>query len=172
MSMKQKVVIHDKMQSGYIYFLTQPIGMNFDPDFRPQLTPKEMLNMGVFGGRYIRDCQQEFPVDWYTHAKLFPLNRPGHDIALNYYQVEASQSLHIWQVKNWVYSDDPRGWFQWYCRYFMGRRHERDAAQIKRWKAMRRHVAQIKNNCMPFDETCRRKQRQALLHWAYDSRRM
>jgi hypothetical protein len=66
----------------------------------------------------------------------------------------------------------PRGWFQWYCRYYMGRRMpDEDGRQIKRWKAIRRHVRQLQLACEPGDLSCRRRQRQALLHWAYDSRK-
>lgn len=164
-----KVVVNDKMQRNYTYFLTKPVGKNFDKDFEPDLSPPQMLAMGVFGGRYMRDCKNEFPKNWFTKAKFHKENTPGHDYSLNYFKVEASQSLHIWQRKGWIYQKDPRGWFQWYCRYYMGRRCIDDVRQIKRWKAMRRHVAQIQKNCLPGDMTCRRKQRQALLHWAYDS---
>ena len=170
--MRKKVTVRDMMQSGYIYYITQPAGENFDPDFKPELSPKEMLELGVFGGRYLRDCQKELPPDWFVRAKFHPLNQSGHNKDLNFYKVEASQPLSVWQQKGWIHPDDPRGWFQWYCRYYMGRRYEDDKRQIKRWKAMTRHIAQIKNNCMQYDETCRMKQRQALLHWAYDSRKI
>lgn len=161
------IVVNDKMQSNYVYSLTETIGKNFDTRFKPELTPKQMLSLGVFGGKYITDCRKEFPSDWYANAKLSLVK---HDASLNYFGVNASQSLSVWRKNGWIHSDDPRGWFQWYCRYFMGRRHEDDERQIRRWLAIKRHVSQIKNNCMPHDETCRRKQRQALLHWAYDSR--
>lgn len=162
------VVVHDKMQDGYTYECTAPIGKDFDPEFTPDLTPKEMLALGVFGGKYMTDCRDEFPADWFTHAKLSP---PGHNAALNFFGVRASQPLSVWVKKGWIYPEDPRGWFQWYCRYYMGRRiPEEDARQIKRWKAIRRHVAQVRKNCKAGDATCRPKQRQALLHWAYDSR--
>lgn len=163
------VAVHDKMQSKYVYMLTEPIGKNFDQRFTPELTPKEMLEMGVFGGKYMTDCRDEFPLEWFTYAKLNP---EKHDSTLNFYGVDASQSLAIWRKKGWIHSDDPRGWFQWYCRYFMGRRHEDDDRQIKRWLAMKRHISQIRNNCMPHDQNCRRRQRQAVLHWAYDSRKI
>ncbi len=157
------------MQSGYCYWLEAPIGKDFDVEFRPDLTPQEMLEMGIFGGKYLTDCQTEFPATWFVQAKLSPEKK---DISLNYFGVDASQSLAVWQEKGWIFPDDPRGWFQWYCRYFLGRRlPEEDRRQIRRWKMMRRHIAQIVQNCRPGDFFCRRRQRQALLHWAYDSRK-
>jgi hypothetical protein len=168
----KRITIYDKMQQGYSYILTEPIGANFDPEFEPELTPMQMLALGVFGGRYIRDCKNEFPEIWFAEAKLHPVDKPGHDKNLNYFKVDASQSLEVWQEKGWIHPDDPRGWFQWYCRYYMGRRHEDDRRQIRRWKGMKRHLTQVKNNCTPFDLDCRKKQRQALLHWAYDSRKI
>lgn len=163
----EKVVVDDLMQKGYVYVLTEPVGANFDPDFKPDLAPREMLELGVFGGKYMTDCRQEFPHYWFERARLC---HEFHDPELNYFGVNASQPLSYWRMKGWIYDEDPRGWFQWYCRYHMGRRCPDDERQISRWKAMTRHVAQIKRNCMPGDEDCRRKQRQALLHWAYDSR--
>lgn len=160
------------MQTGYSYFLTEPAGKNFQSDFRPELAPAEMLALGVFGGRYLRDCRKEFPAAWYRHAKLHPEGMPGHSQELNYFKIDASQPLAVWREKGWIHPDDPRGWFQWYCRYWFGRRHKDDKRQIKRWKMMKRHIAQIKKHCVKGDITCRRKQRQALLHWAYDSRKI
>lgn len=162
----KKIIVNDLMQSGYIYQLTEPEGKNFDIRFKPELTPKQLLKMGIFGGKYMTDCQDEFPQDWFTEAKLC---HQRHDPKLNYFKINASQSLAIWRKNGWIHPDDPRGWFQWYCRYFIGRRHEDDERQIRRWMAMKRHVSQIKNNCEPKDLDCRRKQRQALLHWAYNS---
>ena len=171
--MKNKIVIvNDLMQKNYRYTLSQPTGKNFDPEFKPELTPKEMLELGVFGGRYLRDCQNEFPKSWFQKAKLHPKGLPGHSKKINYFEIDASQSLDIWKSKGWIHKDDPRGWFQWYCRYYLGRRHEDDVRQIRRWKNMKRHVFQIKNNCWQGDLNCRRRQRQAVLHWAYDSRKM
>lgn len=167
-----KVVVNDKMQKGYTYELSEPIGKNFHPDFKPDLTPKEMLALGVFGGIYMRDCVDEFPKDWFTHAKFASGNK--RDPKLNYFGVNASQPLAEWIRKGWIHKrEDPRGWFQWYCRYYMGRRLGiEDDRQIKRWVNMRRHVGQIVANCRKGDELCRPRQRQALLHWAYDSRKM
>ena len=167
--MNRLVVVNDKMQRGYRYRLTQPMGRHYDPGFEPELTPKELLALGVFGGKYMTDCRAEFPASWFAKAKLCP---EGHDASLNYFGVNASQPLSVWRKKGWIHPDDPRGWFQWYCRYYMGRRSLDDDRQIRRWRQMARHVAQIRKGCMPRDLDCRRRQRQALLHWAYDSRKI
>ncbi len=166
--MERWVEVNDLMQKGYRYELVEKMGENFREDFKPELTPKQCLEMGVFGGKHMTDCRDEFPEDWFVKAKLC---HERHDPEMNYFKINASQPLSVWRNKGWIHEDDPRGWFQWYCRYFMGRRHEDDDRQIKRWKAMTRHIGQIKANCMVGDENCRRKQRQALLHWAYDSRK-
>ena len=164
------VVVNDRMQTNYRYVLTQPPGRNFDPAFTPELTPKEMLALGVFGGKYMTDCTAEFPASWFIHARIASQRR---DDSLNFFGVGASQPLSVWRAKGWLHPDDPRGWFQWYCRYHMGRRMpEEDQRQIGRWRAIRRHVRQIQRNCAPGDVFCRPRQRQALLHWAYDSRRI
>jgi hypothetical protein len=167
--MHKKIIVNNKMEKGY-YYLSEPIGENFDKSFNPELTPKQMLELGVFGGKYITDCTNEFPLDWFENAKLSPLKK---DISLNYFKVDASLSLKEWQLKGWIHPSDPRGWFQWYCRYYYGRRiPNEDIIQIKRWRAIRRHLGAIKKNCLPLDMNCRKKQRQALLHWAYDSRKI
>lgn len=166
--MSRVILVSDRMQKRYRYVLTAPVGKKFDPRFKPQLTPKEMLELGVFGGKYMTDCAKEFPKSWFAKAKLCP---EKHDAKLNYFKVNASQPLSVWKQKGWIYKDDPRGWFQWYCRYYMGRRlPEEDDRQIKRWIAMRRHIGQIIKHCKKGDTACHTKQRQALLHWAYDSR--
>ena len=168
MAMKPKMItVSDRMQSGYSYMRTEPPGQNFHPEFRPELTPAKLLAMGVFGGKYMTDCRVEFPDEWFNNAKLSP---EKHDPQLNFFGVKASKPLSYWVEKGWIWPDDPRGWFQWYCRYWMGRRCEDDMRQIGRWKAMTRHIAQIRKNCMKGDLLCRPRQRQALLHWAYDSR--
>ena len=156
------------MQSGYTYYLTEPVGKNFDQDFKPQLTPKQMLELGIFGGKYMTDCRKEFPKVWFEKAKLC---HEFHDPKLNFFGINASQPLSYWLQKGWLYKEDPRGWFQWYCRYYMGRRCPDDRRQIKRWKAIRRHFAQLRKHFKKGDLKCRPKQRQAILHWAYDSRK-
>src|SRR4029078_3402765 len=168
-SKKVRVVVNDKMQRKYVYYRTEPVGKNFHPDFKPQLTPKQMLELGVFGGKYMTDCGKEFPEDCFDDAKLCEEKR---DPKLNFFGINASQPLSVWCEKGWIHKDDPRGWFQWYCRYYMGRRCEDDERQIKRWKAIRRHIAQVKKNCKRGDMKCRPKQRQALLHRAYDARKI
>jgi hypothetical protein len=173
--MKTKVItvtVNNEMQKGYRYKLVAPMGKNFDSRFKPELTPKQMLTLGVFGGRYLRDCQKEYPKDWFVKAKFHPMGQKGHSKELNYFRVDASQSLKVWQQKGWIRDQDPRGWFEWYCRYYLGRRSEDDERQIKRWLAIKRHVVQLVKNCRAGDINCRPRQRQALLHWAYDSRKI
>jgi len=163
----QKNSVNDKMQRDYFYECVASVGEAFDPLFRPELTPKEMLELGVFGGKYLNDCKNEFPADWFLNAKLSKVK----DASLNYFSVDASQPLSEWIKKGWIHPQDPRGWFQWYCRYFIGRRTAiEDQRQIKRWRAFTRHAGAVKKFCEPYDYQCRKKQRQALFHWAYDAR--
>jgi hypothetical protein len=166
----RQVTVNDKMQQDYRYFLSEPEGRNFADDFVPELTPRDMLALGVFGGKYMTDCRAEFPISWFAQAKLSPERK---DPSINFFGVDASLPLSEWQRRGWIHSDDPRGWFQWYCRYYLGRRLPgEDDRQIGRWKAMKRHVTQVRKNCAIGDLSCRQRQRQALLHWAYDSRRI
>lgn len=168
--MKKTITVNNKMQKGYRYTLTEPMGKHFAKEFKPDLTPKQLLALGVFGGVYMRDCTKEFPKDWFTRAKFAKGKRDKH---LNFFKVNASQPLSVWRKKGWIYKDDPRGWFEWYCRYYMGRRiPDEDLRQIKRWNAIRRHIGQIRAHCRPGELLCRPRQRQALLHWAYDSRKL
>lgn len=138
-----------------------------DDDFRPELTPGEMLAHGVFGGWYFEGRHDEYPPLWFNDAKL---SSGGYDVTLNCFGVDASQPREVWQRKGWITPEDPLGWFQWYCRYTLGRRlADVDAFQIRRWKAFGpRHKAQIRTHCEAGDLDCRRRQRQALLHWAYN----
>ena len=163
------IVVNDTMQQGYRYECTEPAGRHFDDGFEPQLTPAEMLKLGVFGGKYLNDCRDEFPASWFRGAKLSPERK---DPSLNFFGVDASLPLAVWKKNGWIHPQDPRGWFQWYCRYYMGRRSVDDDRQIKRWRQMARHVAQVTRGCDRRDYDCRPRQRQALLHWAYDSRRI
>ncbi|MBZ0217084.1 MAG: hypothetical protein K8F25_11060 [Fimbriimonadaceae bacterium] len=161
----QIICVNDKMQQDYRYEIAASPGCDFAADFQPFFTPGDMLGHGVFEGKYCNDCRAEFPSDWFDHARLSDVPDPG----LNYFGIKSRQSLAHWREKGWIHGPDPRGWFQWYCRYYMGRRLPRiDAIQIKRWRAFSRHAGQIKANCMPGDLFCRPRQRQALLQWAYD----
>jgi len=168
--MPKKITVNDDIQKNYSYDIVAGYGKDFQKDFEPQLTPKQMLELGVFGGHYLNDCISEYPKDWFENARL---SDHGPDAKYNYFEVTASQPLKVWQEKGWIYPDDPRGWFQWYCRYFVGRRiPTEDQRQIKRWVAMKRHTTQLRNACIPGDLTCRRRQRQAVMHWSYDSRKI
>tara|TARA_B100001029_G_C14789775_1_gene301191 strand:+ start:172 stop:618 length:447 start_codon:yes stop_codon:yes gene_type:complete len=134
--------------------------------FKPQLTPKQMLNLGVFGGSYFNKEQiREFPKTWFKNAKL----SKNFNVNLNRFKVKSGLSRKHWIEKGWIFKEDPLGWFQWYCRFYNGRRIQNiDEIQIKRWKNFRRHVLAIKKNCEEGDISCRRKQRQAILQWAYN----
>ena len=159
------VYVNDKMQKGYTYELTEPVGENFSPDFQLELTPPEMLRLGVFEGHYLNDCIDEFPASWFEGAMI---SEHGPDINKNLFQIKSRLPLSEWKKRGWIIGPDPRGWFQWYCRYYMGRRlPEIDDIQIKRWRAFSRHQAQLKKNCIWGDLGCRPRQRQALLQWAY-----
>ena len=134
--------------------------------FSPELSPKEMLELGVFGGWYFGNDIDEYPKSWFKKAKK---SENGFDVELNYFKIKSGQSRLEWQSKGWIFPEDPLGWFQWYCRFSKGRRIPHiDEIQIKRWKAFKRHVTAIKKNCEPGDIHCRRKQRQAILQWAYN----
>jgi len=99
---KRTVTVNDRMQQGYRYELVAPVGRSFDPQFRPDLTPAEMLRLGVFGGKYMTDCRDEFPLDWFTGAKL-AVGSP--DSSLNYFCVDASQreeaKRYFIHIKSW-----------------------------------------------------------------------
>ena len=165
MSLGDSIEVNDRMQSNYVYTLLAPMGKNFGPGFNPQFTPKEMLSMGIFEGKYRNDCRKEFPADWFEGAKL----SKTPNSALNYFKVKSRQPLSIWREKGWIIGADPRGWFQWYCRYFLGRRlPEVDEKQIKRWRSFARHAGQVRANCEPGNWGCRPRQRQGLLQWSHD----
>jgi len=160
-----RVAVSDRMQKSYAYRIEAPTGRNFATGFEPRFTPKEMLEMGVFEGKYCNDCRPELPDDWFENARISDVA----DSSLNYFGVKSRQSLAHWREKGWIVGPDPRGWFQWYCRYYLGRRlPEIDARQIKRWRSFRRHAAQVRANCDPGDWSCRPRQRQALLQWSHD----
>ncbi len=139
--------------------------LDFYKIFKPELTPKKMLELGVFGGSYFGSKISEFPLSWFRNAKL----SKNFDVNINRFKVKSGLSREHWIEKGWIFKEDPLGWFQWYCRFCNGRRIPQiDQIQIKRWKNFRRHVLAIKKNCEKNDLECRRRQRQAILQWAYD----
>ena len=162
----REIIVNDKMQKGYRYVLACNPGENFAPDCTRELTPEQMLARGVFEGHYLTDCRAEFPAAWFKGVRLAP---GGPDVSLNQFRVKSRQPLSVWRQKGWIIGPDVRGWFQWYCRYYLGRRlPEIDAVQIARWRSFYRHKAQILKNCPPGHTECRPRQRQALLQWAYN----
>ena len=133
--------------------------------FKPEISPKKMLELGVFGGSYFGSKIKEYPKSWLQKAKL----SKNFDVNLNRFKVKSGLSREHWMEKGWIFKEDPLGWFQWYCRFSMGRRIPYiDEIQIKRWKNFKRHVIAINKNCEESDLNCRRKQRQAILQWAYN----
>ena len=185
--------VHNRTQQDYQYILTESPGRGFSEEFQPAYTPKEMLSLGVFEGKYLNDCLLEYPKEWFLPAlKKGKLSPQGPNPSLNAFQVRSRLPLHEWVAKGWIPSSDSisthshksnrypilsdpeqnpdrRGWFEWYCRYYMGRRlPDLDHVQIQRWKAFKRHLAQVVKNCKKGDLDCRPIQRQALLQWAYD----
>ena len=141
------------------------VNLDFYKIFKPELTPKKMLELGVFGGSYFGKNIKEYPKSWFINAKL----SKSFDVEKNRFKVKAGLTRKEWLEKGWIFKENPLGWFQWYCRFKNGRRLRRiDEIQIKRWKAFKRHVTAIKKNCDQGDIHCRRRQRQAILQWAYN----
>ena len=171
----RKISVSDKMQKGYSYTLDRKEGDLTDLKeaygFEPELTPIEMLSLGVFEGKYLNDCHKEYPEKWFSNAKTVEVG-DSPDPSLNYYKVKSRRPLSEWVKNKWIIGNDPRGWFQWYCRAYYGRRDsEVDEKQCKRWKSFSRHKAQLLKNTKNGEKDNRPIQRQALLQWAYDSRK-
>ena len=176
---------------AYTYRLEAAPG-DLPAEFQPDLSPGEILMLGAFEGKYLNDCVSEFPAEWFVGALRFGRLSPekADPERCNLFGVKSRQPLSVWRENGWAPSKeragrhdnhyhgvlgdpatnpDERGWFQWYCRFWMGRRLPIiDDIQIKRWRAFRRHAGAIKANCGRGSLTCRPRERQALLQWGYN----
>ena len=148
-------------------------------EFKPMLTPKQMLHRGIFGGTYFAELidYKDFPRDWFKGLDKSFYCSCRYLIKVNYFKVKSGQSQKEWEAAGWIHKDDPRGWFEWYCKYFMGRRHEDDERQIKRWlafcgpKGRWRNIVYMKIHSarrgLAFSQDISRRIQQSLLHWSY-----
>jgi hypothetical protein len=183
----KKVRVNDLMQKTSYVLTAKPGRRSFPRDFRPDLTPAQMLKLGVFEGKYLNDCEGELPIEWFEISK--DKRSEEADPALNLFGVKSRKSLGYWRKKGWipiVEGDiDVRGWFQWYCRYYLGRRMpEVDQKQIKRWKSFQARFSGIFRNGIKSNRKALRKMsgkerkafyaknQQALLQWGIDSRKI
>ena len=172
-----------KRKQGYIYF------RDF-PEFRPNLSPREMFKLGSFGGTYWRPIKSKFfkeelknyhkkyPASWWKDIPEDHLTRPfsKYDTKINKYGVKVGTTLSFWESKGWIKEHHPYGWVHWYCDFFTGKRSPDDERQIKRWlgvagekgRFMRWLVTQIlKKNGKWNDDDISPKIRQTLQHWGY-----
>lgn len=167
------IVVCDRMQKKYSYILSENPGKNMDSEFKPYFSPSEMLELGVFEGKYCNDCLLEFPKEWFASAlKKNKLSPEQADPTINYFKLKSRMSLQAWIKNGWIpvheLDQDVRGWMQWFCRYYLGRRiPEVDIIQIRRWKQIKRHYAQVKLHAKN-KLLSRPKQRQTLLQWSYN----
>lgn len=140
----------------------------WDVKFAPSYTPLEMLEAGVFEGKYI-NAVKGLPASWY---KLDTVKKPNEDPdpKVNKFKVKSRQGLSVWRENGWI-KTDKAGWLAWYCHYFLGRRlGEEDEWQINRWRSfVARHQGQIVAADVLTKTDKRVKQRQALLQWGWDS---
>ncbi len=149
---------------------TAPAGRNFDRRLPPELTPAQMLRLGVFCGKYMTDCRKEFPKSWFARAKLAGKAR---DCALNYFGVDASQPLSVWRKKAGSIATIRAAGFNGIAAItWAGAFPTRTRGRSSAGKRSAATFVKFRKNCEPGDVTCRPRQRQALLHWAYDSRKI
>jgi len=160
--------------------------------FKPNKSPKQVFKEGAFGGTYFRpiyssvtgknytanNATKEYPSSWFTGIdKDKMVTSSTYSKKINKYGVKCGSSLEAWEESNWIVKQDPYGWFQWYCRYYMGRRSEDDERQIKRWLALTGPNGRFKRRLM--NEIIKKKKRyndvsvspvirQVLLHWGYE----
>ena len=147
--------------------------------FEPMFTPKEMLEKGIFGGTYFAELidHKDFPEEWFENIDESFYKSDKYLTKVNFFKIKSGQSQEEWEAKGWMHKDDPRGWFEWYCKYFLGRRHEDDERQIKRWaafcgpKGRWRNIIYAKlhaSGCgIENSQDVSRRIQQSLLHWSY-----
>ena len=153
--------------------------MDILEEFKPMLTPKEMLHKGIFGGTYFAELidHNNFPSDWFEGLDESYYCSSNYLSHINLFKIRSGQTQKEWEEKGWIHEDDPRGWFEWYCKFFLGRRHEDDQRQINRWKAFCGQNGRWKNTIYtklyregcPISESFNVSPRiqQSLLHWSY-----
>ena len=150
--------------------------------FHPNLSPKEIISMGSFGGIYFNSSNnikidyREFPSDWFNGVPENFYLSDQYNKNVNFFKIKSGQDQDEWENKGWIHPQDPRGWFQWYCRYYLGRRTEDDERQIKRWNNFCGKKGRWRNyiyrkifdkNTTVDDHSFSRAVRQSLLHWGY-----
>ena len=152
-------------------------------EFLPNLTPKEVIQSGSFGGIYFDDCNKkiainsnEFPLDWFKGLEKNQYQSNKYNKKVNHFKIKSGLSQEEWEEKGWIHPQDPRGWFQWYCRYFLGRRTDDDKRQIGRWNNFCGEKGRWRNYIYSKiyskktsidDNSFSLAVRQSLLHWAY-----
>lgn len=145
----------------------------WDPSFAPCFTPEEMLDRGVFMDCHYNYAINGLPDAWYKHKNVLP-RKEEPDEKRNYYGVVSRQSLKVWRANGWTTKHSPLGWWEWYAKYYFGRRLEdEDKWQIGRWRSfVARHMGQVKASCDMKDKDCHTAQRQGLLQWGWDSTKL
>ena len=160
------------------------------PDFCPNISPKQMFEMGIMGGSYFRDIVSPKTRKKYkNHNKkfsflkdipTFKISNQIYDKNINKYKVVVGTSYEYWMEKNWINENvDPYGWIEWYCNFWNGRRTYDDERQIKRWKGIagvngrfRKRLQNSINALGANDDTKFINIRQTLLHWGFDTTKM
>ncbi len=159
-----------------------PISFSDYPDFTPNVTPREMFELGVFGGTYWRPIyssivdknleNQHLEFDFLDGIPSKKLTSKKCNTSINYYKAKAGSSLIEWESKGWIVDQDPYGWVQWYCRFYTGRRTSDDERQIERWSRYSGPKGRWKRNLdnqikIKGSKNASKVVRQGLLQWAY-----
>lgn len=167
-------------KNGKIYFKDHP-------EFQPNLSPKQIFQLGSFGGTYWRpirsgvtkknykNVHKEFS-SWWRGIPDKKLNSSECDLEINKYKVHSGTSLKDWESKHWIKAQDPYGWVQWYCRFYKGRRSKDDKRQIDRWLKFAGPSGRFRVRLINMIKAKRKKYndasvspviRQGLQHWGY-----